>query len=399
MNAIQQPLKERKIFFPNLDGLRTIAFLMVFIWHALKAPFDMLAIDNPLLQKFFYFFLNGKTGVSIFFVLSGFLITYLMLAEIRLNGKVNIPRFYLRRSLRIWPLYFLILFLLFGVAPLVMQLLNFNWNEFDMKPAYYFLFLSNFDVLNIYLAHGTDLLPATVTWSVAIEEQFYLIWPLLFSCTPTRFYKFVFPALLVVSYTYRALYANSSAVLNFHTLSVCGDLALGGWVAYLSFTKKGFVDFFIAQSKRFRFCVYFFSLIALYLTQFIDNDFMNSFGRLFQTIFFAYIILDQNFSKGTSFKFSNSRFLTFWGRYTYGLYLWHPLVLMTITLLLTKLFHFSLQNISTYLIVAASGFVGSMAISYFSYEFFESYFLRMKNKLAFVKAQAPVKFFEMLKQQ
>ena len=345
----------------------------------------MLAIKSPLVQKFFYFFLNGKTGVSIFFVLSGFLITYLLLKEIDLKGKVAIGKFYLRRSLRIWPLYFLIILLVFVIAPLLMNSLDFKWSEFDMQPWYYFLFLSNFDVLHIYLAHGTDLLPSTVTWSVAIEEQFYLVWPLLFALFPARAYKFIFPAILIGSYTYRAIHAESIPVLNFHSFSVCGDLALGGWIAYLSFTNKSFVNFFANQSNRSRMITYILGLLTLYLLQFIDNNFMHAFGRLFQTIFFSYIILDQNFNEQHVLKFSNSRLLTFWGKYTYGLYLWHTLVLMVITLLLTKLWHFSLQNISTHLIIAALGFIGSLAASYLSYHFFESYFLGIKRKLSIIK--------------
>lgn len=383
-NDTISPIKDKRIFFPNLDGLRFVAFLMAFLWHALKAPFDLLQIQNPWIHQFFYFFFNGKTGVSIFFVLSGFLITYLILAEVGLNNRLDVIKFYIRRSLRIWPLYFLVLILVFVVMRLVMGLLGFDWSEFDMRPWYYFLFIGNFDVLHIYLAQGADLLPSTVTWSVAIEEQFYLIWPLLFAIVPVRLYKFIFPVVLIASYVFRSLHADSIPVLNFHTLSVCGDLAIGGWAAYFSYTSKSFVNIFASQSAKLRASIYCAGIIILYLLQFIDNNWMHVFGRLAQTLFFAYTILDQNFSGQTSMKFSGSRLMSFWGKYTYGLYLWHPMVLLVITMLFTRVFHLSLLYISTHLLIAAAGLIGSFVTSFLSYKYVEAYFLKMKIKFAFI---------------
>jgi peptidoglycan/LPS O-acetylase OafA/YrhL len=60
----------KRLFFPNLDGLRFVAFFMVFLWHTIRRPFELLEVNNIYLKKLFYLFVNGKTGVSIFFVLS-----------------------------------------------------------------------------------------------------------------------------------------------------------------------------------------------------------------------------------------------------------------------------------------------------------------------------------------
>ena len=96
-------IDSNKVFFPNLEGLRFFAFFVVFINHA----FASLGYYNPSKTFVFvrtHFLLNGNLGVSFFFVLSGFLITYLLLKEKELTGKINIKNFYLRRVLRIWPL-------------------------------------------------------------------------------------------------------------------------------------------------------------------------------------------------------------------------------------------------------------------------------------------------------
>ena len=378
-------MKDKKIFFPNLDGLRFVAFMMVFVWHALKAPFDLLHIENPFVQKFFYYFLNGKTGVSIFFVLSGFLITYLILAEIELNGKLDVLKFYIRRSLRIWPLYFLVLLLVFVGMPIAMRFTGANWSEFDMRPLFYFLFIGNFDVLRIYLTNGTDLLPSTVTWSVAIEEQFYFAWPLFFTLLPAKFFKYIFPVVLFGSYIFRSMHAGSSPTLNFHTLSVAGDLALGGLAAYLSFTDKNFVNFFKGQSNKLRGLIYIGGMLLLYSLQFLEDDGVHVYSRLIQTLFFAYIILDQNFCLQERFKFSASKFMSYWGKYTYGLYLWHPFLLLVITILFTKVFHLSYQNVFTHLLIAPIALAASFTVSYASYHYFEKHFLKLKNRFAFIR--------------
>ncbi len=390
-------MKDQKLFFPNLDGLRFIAFFMVFAWHALKTPFDMLHIANPVIHQIFYLFLNGKTGVSIFFVLSGFLITYLVLAEIAVNGSLNVERFYIRRSLRIWPLYFLILFLVFGVMRALMNVTGFNWSEFSMRPELYFFFAGNFDVLRIYLTGGTDFLPSTVTWSVAIEEQFYLCWPLFF-WLPARLYKYIFPVLLVVCYVFRTSYAGNEPVLTFHSLSVMGDLALGGWAAYLAFTSNGFRDLFERQSNSFRVLAYGAGLVLMFVLQFVAHDLVQVFSRLVQTVFFAYVILDQNFCRQQKFKFGNYKWITYWGKYTYGLYLWHPLLLLVLSLIVTKFLHLSYQHISTHLLVAPLALAGSLLVSYASYHFFEIYFLKLKHRFGYIRSRHKGPVLNMLKQ-
>ena len=86
--------KEEKIFFPNLDGIRTVAFLLVFLQHAFYNFFHTFEGNNSVLDSLIgLFFLKGGTGVQIFFVLSGFLITYLILKEIEKNGQINLGFF------------------------------------------------------------------------------------------------------------------------------------------------------------------------------------------------------------------------------------------------------------------------------------------------------------------
>ncbi len=374
----------KKIFFPNLDGLRFIAFSMVFIAHIQGNSFRIPDIKNIYLQKLLLLFANGKTGVSIFFVLSGFLITYLILSEIRLNGRLDVIKFYIRRTLRIWPLYFLLLALIFGIFPILMRLFHEDWSQFDMQPWYYFVFLSNFDVMHILLRNGNDMAASSLTWSVSIEEQFYLVWPLLFVILRKSMYKFIFPALIILCYTFRYIHSDSAPVLYLHTISVCGDLALGGWAAYLSLTNDRFRSFFNTQTYKQRIGTYLLSIAVLYTIQFGTQPVFIIFNRFLQTLFFAYVILDQNFNSQLKWKLSNNKFITFLGKYTYGLYLWHAFVIMIVNIILTKLLHFSPGNAMLHIAVAVFGFILSLAVSYCSYHWYEAWFLKLKDKFSFI---------------
>ena len=170
-----------KLFFPNLDGLRTIAFFMVFSEHVFWSAFKYLEIKSPiLLHSLYTIFGNGGIGVSIFFVLSGFLITYLILKEQEGNGRLDVKAFYIRRSLRIWPLYFILLLFIFFIYPFILNKFNLPVFENPAETWKYFAFLSNFDMIKIHESGKEAFMHSGVTWSIAIEEQFYFIWPLLF---------------------------------------------------------------------------------------------------------------------------------------------------------------------------------------------------------------------------
>ena len=163
--------KISRIHFENLDALRFLAALSVILFHfsrdirgffpgienkAIYEPFD------KLMQK-------GLLGVNFFFVLSGFLITYLILHEKQEKGYFSLGKFLLRRTLRIWPLYFIIVLIGFVLFPM---LINGYYTEHN--PWMYLGFLANFDEI----IHGANdpINFLTAPWSVAVEEQFYLFW-------------------------------------------------------------------------------------------------------------------------------------------------------------------------------------------------------------------------------
>ena len=144
---------------PGLDGLRAIAIVIVVLSHYLP-PYPWLP--------------DGQFGVLLFFVLSGFLITWLLMKELRVSGTISLSGFYTRRAWRILPAFYLSAFIAMGVG--VLSGLGVHWREFLAAS----LFASNY----FYALTGqTGEKVLGVTWSLSLEEQFYLLWPcvLLFS--------------------------------------------------------------------------------------------------------------------------------------------------------------------------------------------------------------------------
>jgi peptidoglycan/LPS O-acetylase OafA/YrhL len=125
-------------FFENLDGLRFLSFLSVFFFHIFQSD------KYPTLN---FLFKNGKLGVNFFFVLSGFLITYLLIIE-KNDIKINVFKFWIRRALRIWPLYFLCVALGFLISPILFNCYGIQLAETAELP-YFLTFLANFNVIKM----------------------------------------------------------------------------------------------------------------------------------------------------------------------------------------------------------------------------------------------------------
>jgi peptidoglycan/LPS O-acetylase OafA/YrhL len=166
-------------FIPALDGLRGLAIILVLLHH-LTYYRPTAGIDAVIGDVIFFFW----TGVDLFFVLSGFLITGILL-DTR-DGDGYFKNFYARRVLRIFPLYYLVLFIAFVVLPqfpAVHQVVIAQDLSVDLPPQWpYWFYLTNFSVAEYGWVHGW----LDVAWSLAIEEQFYLIWPLVIWLCPPR---------------------------------------------------------------------------------------------------------------------------------------------------------------------------------------------------------------------
>src|SRR5713226_2623392 len=185
----------------ELDGIRGIAILLVLASH-----FGVPACPPGILWDTLGF---GWVGVDLFFVLSGFLITGILLDS---KGRTDyFQRFYLRRVFRILPIYYAFVILFFHIVPLIAhvtgRLATFEYGRGD--EAWYWIYLFNWRDTVLQNTHLRHL------WSLAIEEQFYIVWPLVVYLVPTRALKYVCVALAVLSPALRIAAAHEGIVKYF----------------------------------------------------------------------------------------------------------------------------------------------------------------------------------------
>lgn len=220
---------DSKSYFNNLDGLRFLLAFIVFGSHSMLGETINEQIDFDFLERLVRVFTSGHLSVSFFFVLSGFLITYLMLEEKETSGKFSVKNFYIRRIFRIWPLYYCVLIFSYFIYPFVKTKLGYvDQNPYSL--IHQLLFLANFDNIRIHVNDLVGVAPMMIgiNWSVSIEEQFYMGWPLLFSIAKARHFWIVCTFIIFASFVFRMNTIPEN--LYYHTLSVISDMALAGYV-------------------------------------------------------------------------------------------------------------------------------------------------------------------------
>ena len=361
-------------FFENLTGLRFVGALAVFIFHCFTLHREIWGdfFQDNWFQKIYSVAEKGHVGIILFFVLSGFLITYLLLHENKLKGKINLAKYYMRRVLRIWPLYFLVVlfgFFLFPVLPFGVDTVHQLWM--------YTLFLSNID--EIWVGASDSLNFLTATWTVAAEEQFYLIWGLLigiFSFRKKSTYYIFFNAIIIGSLVFRYLNLDDPRTLYYHTFSVMSDLAFGGLVALFAFSGKAKLLF----EKLTRIQLILFYVLAALIFIF-EGSFLKgvlfTFDRLVPEAIFAFIILEQVYAKKSFYKIDMIPLLYSSGELTYGFYMFHTIYFYYWSIYFES--HNYTDHLWQFIVYGLVVFVSTYLTAYLSLHYFERPFLRLKK--------------------
>ncbi|MBC5833320.1 acyltransferase [Flavobacterium sp. F372] len=360
-----------KIYFPNLNGIRFIAAFVVIIHHLeqIKKIFGFNNHwENPTVQQI------GPLGVVLFFVLSGFLITYLLLVEEKLTKTISIKSFYMRRILRIWPLYYLIILLSFFVLSKI-SFFNLGewsgmvWNDLSLKLLFFTLFLPN-----IALIIFPPVPYASQSWSVGVEEQFYLIWPILIKNVKNKkqlLISIIVGYLIIKIFLFNLLenYIFWNDALEktreiFNSFSI-DCMAIGGLFAVFLFEKNKILK--LLFSKYFQ--VIIFLILAVFILKGIEVPFVNF---EFYAVLFGIIIINLAANENTIVNLENKVF-HYLGKISYGIYMFHPIA---IVLTLKILYNYNISNIFIQMFAAVAT---TIIISSISYKYFESYFIKKKN--------------------
>jgi peptidoglycan/LPS O-acetylase OafA/YrhL len=318
MKFAQTPLS----YMPQLDGIRGIAVMLVMFRHWL--PQEDLINFLPL----------GRIGVDIFFVLSGFLITKILLKErfesdASLSTGKKIYTFYIRRSLRIFPVYYLLL--------LVVFIINLEGSRGSI--LWYATYATNFFLFKeqSWVNHLSHL------WTLAVEEQFYLFWPFVILFVPKNKLLKVIQFFIVLGPLSRAIFylINPSIYNNILTINCIDTLSLGGLLAYI---HMGYYQFTISKAALYNILVALIAVVFLsaagLLTPVIDTMFHSTAVALLALVVIHKASTGFEGSIGAALE---NKSLLYMGKISYGLYLYHNFI----PLIYQKVFDkFNLRNVT-----------------------------------------------------
>ncbi len=360
-----------KTYFPNLDGLRFMAAALVVADHLEQSKGNMKLPHNGDLA---HWSMLGHLGVLLFFVLSGFLITYLLLEEERKVGRIHYRAFQMRRVLRIWPLYFLLVILAVLVFPSIhlmampdqaQEAVRANWPE---KLGLYALFLPSLvPAIAGVVPHAGHL------WSIGTEEHFYLLWPLLFRLI--RRFRILGVVGVIIGYAVLTRFLGSpyadflprrDLFFAYWSQFNIDSLAIGALFALLAFKKSKLLKWLL-DIRLF--------LVALVAVAFLmANGTLNEYVsyRTYSAIFGLLILnFAINPKVGRPLEWAPLRYL---GRISYGIYIYH---LAAIVLVLNVLEPLGLaMDLVTYPLV----FALAIGVAALSHRYFEAFFLKFRDR-------------------
>jgi peptidoglycan/LPS O-acetylase OafA/YrhL len=343
-------------FFSSLDGLRCLSIIAV-IWHHSGVAGET---SIPILKK-------GFLGVDIFFVISGFLIVTLILREKERNQSFSIKNFYIRRSLRIFPPYYLLLLIL-SIFFIMTGKNSSQSSDFFTELPFLVTYTSNWVEITTFLG---------ITWSLSTEEQFYIIWP-----TIERYFSYLVPFLLPlflfvnILFLYQYIDIESIIGVNYSDLEILQvtftPILLGVLLAYLLNREKSFYYISMIINKQWSSLLY---LFAVCLVANSTNDLVGTprlLIHIFAMLMIASCVVNE---KDWLSNFLTIRFVARIGVVSYGMYLYHMIAIHFI-----RVFSYKITFIQYMPIFFMLSVLATYCIAELSYNGFEKKMLRLKHR-------------------
>jgi peptidoglycan/LPS O-acetylase OafA/YrhL len=361
-----------------LDGVRGLAILMVMAVHFVGDQAPSNGFEHLLTKLGNY----GVWGVDLFFVLSGFLITGI------LHDSKPKPRFfrnfYIRRTLRIFPIYYAILAVLFVLLPAVITPSPEGLGESMRHQAWAWLYGTN-----IYLGIKNSWALPYIShfWSLAVEEHFYLIWPLVvFACSTRALFRVCVLAIVLALGLRIGLALGGAGAITQYVLTPCrvDALCLGAFLAVAARTSGTSALFAPARSVLWASGGAVLALSTVHVVTTAFDSFVLALRTTTIAIFFGALIVRSLEPEAAPSRFFSNRTMAFFGRYSYGLYLFHGIIGYALVeeRVQERLRGALGLNLTAMVAFLAIGLVTSVVVSVMSYELFEKHFLRLKDRWA-----------------
>ena len=300
LNNQPSAIGSAKPYFPALDGIRWILVLIVMGFHMSNDATDP---KNLWIKRY----VDGMLAVDVFFIISGFLITYLLLREEREKKSINIKKFYIRRVFRLLPVYFLAIFTYLAVG------LTVPGQEIQVPRI--------INALPYYLTLRNEYVPADAdfalghSWSLSVEEKFYIIWPalffLIFRSRAARWIPFFIALALGLLLFESKLYFSYLSIIS------------GCLVAYVVSMEGDLTNNFIRISRST--AIGWISFVALVCAYFVTSSWAFP-SRFVFSIAFLPFLLHLIFGASIFTKILSTRPMTAMGQKAYAMYLFHMVV-------------------------------------------------------------------------
>ncbi|CAM3786573.1 acyltransferase [Mucilaginibacter galii] len=340
-------------YFKELDGVRGLAAIMVVLFHIKQS-----GISNDAVARILYKAGNfGQTGVILFFVLSGFLITRILL--ISKHKEAYFKKFYIRRSLRIFPLYYLALAIFVIVVP---YFTTGKVVPFSQSWSFW-VYLQN-----IGFTFKWSLTGPNHFWSLAVEEHFYLVWPFVVYFLSEKWLLRTIGLIVLGSIITRIIMLNMGyAGIFYFTLTTMDCLAIGGFVALNERNK--WIN--VRQTLYIMAATLLLLITNWALFKGEGNDFIQVLKLPFISVFYMCVISLLVSTVSYLNRFFQSSILTYTGKISYGLYVFHPLCILAVEK------YFKGQPFIVILALIAITSYSVASISYYGYEY---WFLKQKDR-------------------
>jgi len=378
------PPSTERVYFRGLNGLRFVAAFAVIIHHV--EQFKMWvhlpnAFRNPVVWSF------GGQGVALFFVLSGFLITYLLLTEVDRFGDVSIRKFYVRRVLRIFPLYYLTILFALGIAPVWMAGMggavgSLQDGLFDQTRTHLpeLVLLNAFMLPNLANVLYPPVLFASQAWSIGSEEQFYLLWPWVFRLFARRLLlALALVVLLKIGLTHWIAWAGpaglipaelADGLLRFGKLLRLEFMGIGGIGAYFLYRHRSLVERCLGRGWLEPV-----GLVALLALLGSGAYVAHELLAIGYTAVLLIVCVNERLGRRL-----DRRWLNHLGKLSYGIYMFHPLTIMLSLWLTQQTLGFDDFTAERHALVFALSLIGSIVVAEVSYRYFERFFLQKKDR-------------------
>jgi peptidoglycan/LPS O-acetylase OafA/YrhL len=374
----------KKLHFHSFDAFRFFAFLKVFLLHA---PLVMAA-SNPEWISWAkeYITYGGGIGVSFFFVLSGFLITYILTFDKIHQGNISPKRFFIRRAFRIWPLFYLMVIIAMIIPPDFAEHIGFYMNGGGYEPDWRYSFTFTENIHMIMQDNVPKTTPLSVFWSLCIEEQFYILWMIVFFFVKRRWIPvfLITSILFAIGWRVAEPYIYQNDRVTWHGLfSNLDYFAVSGLLGFYVATSYEKVAAFVSKIPLWVRWSYVIGvvLMIIFLAKIFEHDiyilkvlYYTITALVFTGLLLVFVPQD------SKIRFSDKNVFTKLGKISYGLYVYH-IIWIHVVYKFYRDYSIEVDNIRNYLLFLMITFSLTVVTSYLSYKFFEMPILRVRDKL------------------